>query len=368
LVTGDRDFLVTAHLATENSLRYLEKEEFDAQKGLFRGGACFQDGVSGYPDRYARHGTSDIRHWVEAHPQERAPVGAGLPMMATSTNCLYYSAYHCAALMKEILGEPGAELCRTKGARLRAAIQQHLWNEATGNFHYLIDPWGTCSHQEGLGSAFAILLGLTEPAQTSRVLASQHITPHGIPCVWPSFDRYRSDDGTSYGRHSGTIWPQVQGFWAEAAAQSGRPDLLLHELVNLSTQAVRDAQFTEIYHPDTGEIYGGCQEPFEGGPVKEWESCRRQTWSATAYLRMILHGVLGLKFTPEGLSFRPQTAEPLTSLKLTRLPYRDSILQIELEGTGSRLSEFRVNGQKRESAFISATEKGPLDLFLRVTA
>ncbi|MCD6331750.1 MAG: hypothetical protein J7L89_00600 [Bacteroidales bacterium] len=61
--------------------------------------------------------------------------------------------------------------------------------------------------------------------------------------------------------------------------------MLYHELSNLADHAVRDMQFAEIYHPYTGEKYGGIQE--SNGELVQWSAANRQTWSATGYIRML---------------------------------------------------------------------------------
>ena len=132
------------------------------------------------------------------------------------------------------------------------------------------------------------MFGIADARQTEAIFKSQHITPAGIPCGWPNFSRYETKDGNSFGRHIGTVWPQIQGFWAEAAARAGKTEIFGHELFNLAAHAVRDRQFAEIYHPLTGEIYGGLQE--NGGRIVLWNATSRQTWAATAYIRMVFDG------------------------------------------------------------------------------
>jgi len=363
LVTGDKSFLNVAAEAARNTLARHETEEFDSEKGLFRGAACFQDGVAGYPDRYARtNGSSGIFDWVRANPASRAPVGFGLPMMACSTNCLYFAAYRDAARILDALGQPGAEQAREKAEKLRQAIIKYFWDEKRGMMTYLIDSEGGCEHQEGFGSAFALLFEVVNAAQAERIIANQFVTPHGIPCVWPTFDRYRTPDGQGFGRHSGTVWPQVQGFWADAAARRGRTDLLFHELISLATKAYRDAQFTEIYHPYTGEAYGGRQEHFTEGYITEWASCRRQTWSATAFLRMVLHGLAGMRFDENGVTFEPQLAEPVKEIRIGNLTYRSACLSVTVHGAGSSVKQFQVNGHPRSEPKIFSEESGNLDV------
>jgi hypothetical protein len=76
----------------------------------------------------------------------------------------------------------------------------------------------------------------------------------------------------------------------------------------------------------TGEVYGGLQE---GAPGWQWRSCRRQTWSATAYLRMLLMGLIGMRFSPDGITFQPMLPEGISQLVLPRgLAYRQQSLQI----------------------------------------
>lgn len=72
----------------------------------------------------------------------------------------------------------------------------------------------------------------------------------------------------------------------------------MNELLSLSQHAVRDNQFAEIYHPDDGRIYGGLLEG--GGQILEWRSCSWQTWSAAAFIAMILYGICGID--PNGKS------------------------------------------------------------------
>lgn len=94
------------------------------------------------------------------------------------------------------------------------------------------------------------------------------------------------------GRHCGTIWPLAQGAWGLAALHAGRPDLFENELRLMASKAVRDMHFYEIYHSESGLPYGGWQE-WEGKTVL-WTSCRKQSWSASAYLALVLKGVAGL--------------------------------------------------------------------------
>lgn len=251
LYSGDREFLGQALEATSNSLEKLEVNEFDARFGLFRGPAVYGDGVSAYPDCYSPGGTSAILDWVQRNPAKKVAEGYGLPMMALSTNCVYAQAYRTAALMARELGLAPNSAWEDCAAALIDRIQTYFWNPVTNTFNYLVDPECACDHQEGLGHSFALLFNLVGEAQARSILENQHQTPAGIPCVWPTFERYSASGGQSFGRHSGTVWPHISGFWAEAALKNGRADLFEREFQLLTAHINRDAQCAEIYHPLT---------------------------------------------------------------------------------------------------------------------
>ena len=365
LYSGDREFLGQALEATSNSLEKLEVNEFDAHFGLFRGPAVYGDGVSAYPDCYSLGKTSAILDWVGYSPAQKASEGFGLPMMALSTNCVYAQAYRTAGLMARELGmdpNPAWEDC---AAALIDRIQTHFWNPNKGTFNYLVDPECACDHQEALGHSFALLFNLAHEAQARSVLEHQHLTPAGIPCVWPTFERYATPGGQTFGRHSGTVWPHISGFWAEAALKNGRPDLFEKEFQLLTAHINRDAQCAEIYHPLTGEIYGGLQEGGMGADGLQWKACARQSWSASAFLRMLLCGPFGLRFSSEGVHFKPYLPAGVERVHITGLPYRACRLDLTVEGSGGTVAEFRWKGTQTRP-FLPAGLRGDQRIEIRM--
>jgi glycogen debranching enzyme len=356
LVTGDRQFLGLALEATRNSLAYFERQEFDAKTGLFRGPG-WSDGVAGYPDEYAdAGGSSSILDWPKHNPDKVSKPGYGISMEALSTNCIYYNAYVAAQGMALLLNTPVDPQWKVKAAGLKKAINKHFWNEEKNCYRYLVGPLGKCDQQEGLGSAYAILFGVADAKQIEAIFKNQHITPAGIPCGWPNFARYENKDGTSFGRHIGTVWPQIQGFWAEAAARAGKTEIFGHELLALAAHAVRDKQFAEIYHPLTGEIYGGLQE--NGGRIVLWNATSRQTWAATAYIRMVLMGLAGMRFDTDGLRFQPCMPKGITSVHLSNIRYRKMALDITVQGSGSKIKRSAINGKETADCFLPADGEG----------
>ncbi len=366
LYTGDREFLALALEATKNSLAHFERTEFDAQDNLFRGPG-WSDGVAAYPDVYANAGgSSGILDWPKHNPDKVSKPGYGIPMKALSTNCLYYSAYVTAEKMAAELNAPVDPQWRIKAERLKKAINTRLWNEKQGCYRFLIGPLGNCDHQEGLGSSYALLFGVADPKQADSVFVHQHVTPAGVPCGWPNLPRYERPDGMSFGRHMGTVWPQIQGFWAEATARAGMPDLFGHEFFNLAAHAVRDKHFAEIYHPITGKPYGGLQESGGRGTVL-WEATSRQTWAATAYLRMVLLGLVGMRFDTDGVRFEPCVPKGISSVRLSDIRYRRMTLDVTVRGTGTKVKGCLVNGKESVDRRLAAQAEGTQNVAILLT-
>ena len=364
LYTGDRAFLKLAFDASRNTLGALERDEFDSVCGLFRGAAVYGDGVSAYPALYTNTGkyeggewVSTITKWVSQNPSLRVHPGFGLPMHALSTNCVYYAVYRTLPLMARELNAAADAAWDLRAANLRTAINRQFWDGGANSYRYLIDPNGNSACQEGLGVAFALLFGIANQEQREAIFRAAYISPAGIPCLWPPFERYVNQTRTSYGRHSGTVWPFIQGFWGHAAALAGQPTFFAHELNTLTAHAWRDKQFVEVYHPDSGLPYGGIQES-NTEPWHEWKSCDRQSWSASGYLRLILMGLFGMRFDVDGIRFRPCVPAGCASVRLRGLRYREAELDIDVNGSGWRASSCRVNGVSRPEGLVPASARG----------
>ncbi len=106
---------------------WFEQTEFSAADDLFRG-AGWSDGVAAYPDAYAdAGGSSGILDWPRHNPDQASRPGYGIPMMALSTNCLYYNAYVTAEQMARELQIPVDPHWASMAARLYKAINLRLW-------------------------------------------------------------------------------------------------------------------------------------------------------------------------------------------------------------------------------------------------
>lgn len=346
--TGDKEFLKTAYSAVKKTLARFEDEYFDAETGLFRGPACYGDGVAAYGDKYAVTKQSGIASYPEFKTMK---------LTTLSLNCLFYAAYVIAGREAELFGD-SADFAE-KAESLKANINRLLWDGERGIYYYYIDEDGSETAFEALGNAFAILFGIADGEKALSIAKVQYRSPHGVPCVYPSYERYSSLGEGCFGRHSGTVWPFIQGFWADAAARCGRKDLFFDEFMKQTENAVNSCGFFEIYHPETGKPYGGWQE--EKGEMFEWGPIEFQTWSATAYLRNVYMDIFGMRFKEDGISFEPCGLPLCEHMTLTGIKYRECEMDIELKGFGDTLKSFKLNGVESEP-FIPSTVDGKFNI------
>jgi hypothetical protein len=355
LYTEDRNLLIAAFAATQNTLAARESDEFDATRGLFRGPEVYGDGVAAYADRYTQTGeSSSILEWPKHNPQVASSPGFGLPMMALSTNCAYLHAYDLLPKMAHALGQPVDLKWAQKAAALRTAIERNFWNVDLGRYVALVDPGGNDDRQEAIGLAFTVLFDVSAPERRESVFRHVELMPAGMPVLWPNFARYAAHGG--FGRHSGMIWPHAEAFWADAAAREGHADLFAYDLTRMAAKAVRDGQFFELYNPISGEPDGGLQE--QGTNIISWPSQPHQTWSATGYLRLILFDLAGMHFDEDGIVFAPILPDDVHDVHLAGVPFRNAVIDVHVHGAGSRIARMTINGRVAADHRLPARSSG----------
>lgn len=336
LMTGDKAFLSQILKSGVNTIHQLEDMKrdnnpvFDSQYGLFTGPSVFNDGIAGYEEPV--WAGNDKGGAVVSHPAHNK-------IKCLSTNCIYYEAYRLLSHIATVLGEEEtASEMKKKAEDLKASIRTNLFDEETGKFNYLIDQNGDLHpFQEGLGNAFAILFDIVSPAEAERIISQIQVTKFGLPSIYPHFKRFND---AKPGRHNMMIWPFVNAFYADACAKVGNYERFTSELFNLADLGLNKGgnDFWEIYDPKDGYPDGGWQT---GG---HWGGLQHQTWSATGFLRMVWYGMAGMRFDDGKLSFKPFLPKDVKSLELTRLNYGNMKLTIKLEGEGSKIKEFKLNG------------------------
>ena len=357
LLTGDQTFLQNAYQTAVDTLNLQESNAYNSSYGLFEGPAFFNDGIAGYPAPPA-NATESLGSYVESYPGTTT-------QMTLSTNELYYSAFVDTAQMASALGQPAATVAsfNAQAAALKTAINKYLWDPATGMYGYFIHGDDSLQGQldptqESSGLSFAILFGIASPAQAQSIMQNTDVQSAGIVDTYPAFPRYSEAEP---GRHNVTVWPLTQGYWADAAAHAGDQARFASEVESLAELADSSGEFYEAYNAWTGVPDGGWQTG------SHWASEPNQTWSATAYLRMIYDDLFGMNFTTSGITFAPTLPEGWGNVTLTGVQYRGATLNIDLQGAGNVISSFTVDGTPTASDSIPATLTGTHTVSITLT-
>jgi len=341
-ITGDKDFLKQSYICSANTMKELEHITFDDKYGLFTGPSVFNDGIAGYPEPVYEPGnySSGILSYSGFHY-----------IKCLSTNCIYYGAYVALGQMGRLLNENSVVINRyqQKAETLKKNILKNFYNEDKNAFNYLIDHLGTVDKsQEGLGISFAIMFGIIPPDKANQLINNAFVSKYGITSIYPDFPRYSAEKP---GRHNNIIWPMVNGFFAKASVVAGNYKSFAFELNSLTHLALDEDKgnynFWEIYNPYSGKPDGGYQDRGKENPNYHWESCRLQTWSATAYLSMVYNGLAGIHIGDDGISFSPFLPENIHYLELKDIIYRQSKLDIVIKGNGGKIKSFLFNDHKQ---------------------
>ena len=346
-VTGDLEFLKQAFKCSSNTIKHLEEYAFDNQYGLFTGPSVFNDGIAGYPEPI--YDNTNNSSFVLDHKNSKN-------IKCLSTNCVYYGAYNALIEMGQLLKADNVLIksYQKNAGNLKVNILKYFYVEGENRLNYLIDNTGNIDKsQEGLGISFAVIFNILNKDQALKLIQNAKVSKYGITSIYPDFPRYSQNKP---GRHNNLIWPMVNGFFAKASIISGNQDAFLKELNSLTELALDknkgDYNFREIYNPNTGAPDGGWQNGIH------WNSCKLQTWSATAYINMILFGLAGIRIENNGIAFSSYLPENVHYLELRDLNYHQSILNIIIKGNGSKIKSFILNGKSQKNYRIDSTIKG----------
>ncbi|XUL93315.1 glycosyl hydrolase family 65 protein [Streptomyces galilaeus] len=139
----------------------------------------------------------------------------------------------------------------------------------------------------------------------------------------------------------------VHGLYGQAAADAGRTEPFALAVDTLAGLTATSGGFYELYNSVTGAVDGGWQGG-ASGHANHFVSQPDQTWSATAYLRLMHDGLFGLTFTDGSLRLRPCLPPAWGAVSLRGLRYRGTTLDITLSGGGSRVRSCTVDGRPGE--------------------
>lgn len=346
LATGDQEFLSIARGIVARGLAQLHGERYNTETGLYIGGSFFNDGISGYPKDIYEPGMD--HSFMGMHPKTET-------IMSLSTNCIYCEAWRILDRMNKLLGisDPEPEM---RHRELKENILRVFWDPEERKCSYILYPDGRMDpSQELSGISFGVLFGILPPEALENLMQEKF----GIPSIMPPFPGLFSKERP--GRHNNLVWPFLNGFFIQAAANAGLEDIAARELANF-TRLINSADgIYEIYDPYDGSVNGGWQIGGDDLQGHLWDSCHDQTWSATSYIGAVLHGVFGVQIGEAGVTFAPCVPECLKDSRIQGLMIRGKRFDITLSGYGSHVRGVTVNGQHRDLSRISFDEAAEIN-------
>ncbi len=341
----DLNFLTMSYEVSAATLDKLEKRHIHPEYGLLLGPAFLCDGIGSLP--------ADICSPEVVHPPYSNVMDYEAPhqIMTLSSNCILVGAYRAMAKMARKLHTGMERQYERKAQALCRQINAHLWNQKQGRYDFFTygfsEKAGTnCTSQEGAGQALAVLFDVADNEQCKSIFRHIHTEPWGIPLSWPSMENHYIGSARFLPEASGydtpqnvAIWPNVCGLWGRACAMKGMEAPFIKELNSLTELILRsDDTICEIYHALTGKSH-----------LKYHEEKRDQTWSATAYLNMILHGMLGLRYDGEHLQFHPILPGECGEICFDSLVLQNGRWNIRLIGEGTEIQSILMDDQLVDS-------------------
>ncbi|MCF0196655.1 MAG: hypothetical protein HUK03_05400, partial [Bacteroidaceae bacterium] len=331
-VTGDRDWLTYIYPIILNTVSDDAVVAYNPATHLLRGETSYMDWRE-----------QEYPAWMEP-----ADIFAS---EATVNNAVHYMAID---VLSQICSELGlrheAKEWANYAATVRHGINEHLWLEDKG--YYAIYRYGrrhpVLSEQcDAMGSALTILSGIAD-ADRARIISEHQVSePFGTPCIYPNLK-------DQYPYHNDATWPFVQGYWMRACAKVGNEQALLHSIGALYRGAALWLSNEENYEISTGDY----QLTKLNSP--------RQLWSVAAQAAVVPHIYFGMNFEADRLTFTPFVPKTLAARRsLKNFRYRQSTLDITLEGYGREIASFAIDGQEAKPEVL-ATVQGKHTIAIRL--
>lgn len=329
-VTGDKEWLRRAYEVAHRSLLTDAHTIYDPATGLVRGETSFID-------------------WREqSHPKwmQCADIYSTLTL---STSIVHSQAWKCLAQMARELGyKKDAAGFEERARSIDKAVNEYLWMPDKG--YYAMYLYGRDNQilnprAETLGESLAILWGVAPHDRAVSIAEHNPVTPFGPGVFFPQIP-----DMPPY--HNNSLWPWVDAWWTIANAKAGNEQGVLQGFGALVRPAALFCTNKENFVLDNGDI------------ATELNSSN-MLWCLAGNLAITHRVLFGIGYEADGLIFAPFVPEVLGQTRtLSNFKYRGAVLDITVEGYGSRIKSFTVNG-KEQSPFLPARKaKGKLDIHI----
>jgi hypothetical protein len=323
--TGDRDWLAEAYTIIKNSIEDDLHTIYDQQTGLVKGESSFLD-------------------WREqTYPKWMQPADI-FESECLGTNAVHYEANIVLSRMATLLNKKETAARHLAiAARIKKGINDLLWlpeKKYYGQFLYGRNFKILSPRSEALGEALCVLFGIAEGDRKKQVVVHTPVTAFGISCIYPQIP-----DIPPY--HNNAVWPFVQSFWLWASGEAANERSVLESMAAIYRPAAMFLTNKENFVAGNGDFLG------------TQINSSNMLWSLSGSIGIVHKFLFGIKFLDDRLAFQPFVPQAWKGQRsLTNFQYRESVLDIEMEGYGNRIARFMIDDQQKAVAEIPATLKG----------
>lgn len=288
------------------------------------------------------HGETSFIDWREQSYPRWMQTADIYQSEALGTSVVHARAWQTLSEIASLLGNNAeARIYSQRSEALRSAINEHLWMADKGYYamylygrDYLIQN----PRAETLGESLAILWEVASPQRSKLITEKNPITPFGPAIFFPQIA-----DMPAY--HNNALWPWVGAYWTLANAKVNNSYGALLGMGAIFRPAALFCTNKENFNLDNGDI------------TTELNSSN-MLWCLSGNIALTVKMLFGVNAEVDGLRFTPFIPRELNDRRtLTGLKYRNMTVNISIEGYGSRISKFFLNG-KAHSPFLPADLKG----------
>lgn len=328
-VTGQRSWLETIYPIIKNSIDDDLKVAWDENTGLMKGESSFLD-------------------WREqTYPRWMEPIDI-YESKNLATNALYYQSLILASKMAGLMNDFESEKTYAYIAGLlKKGMNDLLWipsKQYYGQFLYGKTDQILSPRSEALGEALSVLFNVADLTKQKKMIAKVPVVDFGVPCLFP-----QSGDIPPY--HNNAIWPFVQSFWLLAAAQTGHELSVLHSMASIYRASALFLTNKENFVADNGD-WAGTQI-----------NSSNMLWSLSGNIALVHKVMFGIYFEENYLRFSPFIPKSWSSHRLLHnFKYRESVLNIEIQGYGNIIDAFYLDGKKQQRPIIPSNLTGLHDV------
>lgn len=328
-VTGDKKWLEYIYPVIKRSIED-DQATVNTARGLVKGETSFID-------------------WREQSYPKWMQTADIYQSEALSTNVVHAAALEVAAKVAEALGkESEANHFLDLRGELVKNINEQLWMTDRG--YYAMYFYGrnfpiVNPRAETLGESLAILYDVAPADYAKSITENNPTTPFGAAIFYPQIS-----DMPSY--HNNALWPFVAAYWALANAKVENEEGVIQAIGSIFRPAALFCTNKENFNLDNGDIYTELNSS-------------NMLWCLSGNLAMTYRILFGIQYNDNSLTFKPFVPKALAGTRhLQGYPYRGAKLNITVEGYGSEIKSFTIDGKQHAPVLEAKNLKGTHDIHI----